>query len=459
MSTNRKILIDNATLSGVERVTGLSQIINLNYLDNDILCLEKLVTSILFSDELIGIDDYKEKYRSSRLKNFDFINFFNINKPDYEALSKNATAFAQSFSVSLADSKPTGDILTFFETLKIDPQLRWDIWVSSEYLTLSYLVNNQDMVRYETSIDSAFRHEQADQNSISSVSEVQPLISPLTKSEVMSVKDLIQALANGNPNYAGTDGKSALSRILFGYGWAAERSHFYNEFAAAKNANVSLAPLRDAFCESCYRIDYPSQTINLVEELKKKSSDTLSTILEPSGGAKFAMRLPFFCAYLISETDNPKQCIEKAYSMRSLKEFQDCRTIFSNLDHLSPSEKRQEINGILKYLEQSCNKLMSKYAISTANGLQFSISLGITGINFNVSQKLEQLVRHHKNKPFSRVFRNIAQDMLNVERLGALYDKMCSSVRKHQDATYPKISTTPKFMESKANEYGRPAVP
>ena len=83
MSTKRRILIDNATLSGVERITGISKTLNLNNISNDILCLEKLVTSILFSDELIGVDDYKDEFRSGRLKNFDFIKFSKIDESTY----------------------------------------------------------------------------------------------------------------------------------------------------------------------------------------------------------------------------------------------------------------------------------------------------------------------------------------------------------------------------------------
>lgn len=75
MTTNRLILVDNATLSGVERLTGERQTLNLNNVDNDILCLEKLLTAILFSDALIGVDDYKDSFRSQRLKKFDFIDF------------------------------------------------------------------------------------------------------------------------------------------------------------------------------------------------------------------------------------------------------------------------------------------------------------------------------------------------------------------------------------------------
>lgn len=457
MSTNRSILIDNATLSGVERITGIGQTLNLNNVDNDILCLEKLVTAILFSDELIGVDDYKDEFRSGRLKNFDFIGFSKIDQSTYQALATDAATFARSMAFSFEGSKPAGDVVSFFEALRIDPQLRWDVWVSSEYLTLSFLVEDPKYAPYERSIDSVFRNEDVDRGLVAAGTDHRPAFSVAERPDITDVKDLVRALSSNNPQYAGIDGKNALDRMLFGYGWAAERSHFYNAVAHMKGADNYLAPLRDAFCESCCRIDYPSQVIGLLETLKAKSQETLSSILEPSGQAKFAIRLPFFTAYLISRTDNPRQCIDLALSMRSASEFQECRTIFHNLNHLTAADKIQEINGILKYLDQSCARLLKKYAVSTESGLQFSLSLGLTGINLGANVKLNQLFRSYKNKPFARVFRNIAQDILNVERLGGLYDKVCSSIRKHPKATYPKISTTPKYMEHKESAHSRPA--
>jgi hypothetical protein len=154
--------------------------------------------------------------------------------------------------------------------------------------------------------------------------------------------------------------------------------------------------------------------------------------------------------------DNPKECIDLALSMRGKSEFQECQTIFHNLNHLSAADKVQEINRMLEYLNQSCTNLMKKYEVSTGSGLQFSLSLGMTGINLSANVKLNQLFRSYKNKPFTRVFRNIAQDMLDVERLGSLYDKVFSSVQKHPKADHPKISTILKFMEHKESKHGRP---
>lgn len=457
MSTNRKILVDNATLSGVERIIGTSQTLNLNNTDNDILCLEKLVSAILFSDEVVGVDDYKDAYRSDRLKNFDFVKFVKLEPDVYATLASDAAAFARSMAFSFDGSKPAGDVVQFFEALRIDPQLRWDVWVSSEYLTLSFLVDDPKAAFYEQAIDSAFRSEGVDQTLVSTEADHRPAFSVSRHPGIKDVKEFVQALGQQNPQYSGTDGRSALDRLVFGYGWVAERSHFYNAVARAENADVYLAPLRDAFCESCCRIEYPQQVSALLDRLKDKSQDTLAAIFEPGGQAKFALRLPFFTAYLISKTDTPKQCVDLALSLRDNRDFKECRAIFHNLDHLSAADRLQEMNRILRYLDESCANLMRKYAVSTGNGTPFSLSFGLSGIGLEGPLKLDQLFRWHKNRPFTRVFRNIAQDMLNVERLGGLYDKVRASVRQHKDATYPKISATPRFMERKESERGRPA--
>src|SRR5260221_1635068 len=283
MSTDRRIVIDNATLSGVERITGISQTLNLNNIDNDILCLEKLVTAILFSDQLIGVDDYKDEFRSGRLRNFDFIGFSKIDQPTYATLATDAATFARSMAFSFEGSKPAGDVVSFFEALRIDPQLRWDVWVSSEYLTLSFLVKDPQSAAYERSVDSVFRNEDADRELVAAETDHRPAFSVAERPDITDVKELVHALSSNNPQYSGMDGKSALHRVLFGYGWAAERSHFYNAVARMEGADAYLAPLRDAFCESCCRIDYPSQVIGLLQTLKAKSQETLSSILEPSG--------------------------------------------------------------------------------------------------------------------------------------------------------------------------------
>jgi len=456
--TNRTILLDNATLSGVGRLTGESQTLNLNNTDNDILCFEKLITAILFSDSLIGVDDYKDKFAANRLKKFDFIKFLKIDADTYNSISRDAAEFAKGMVFSFDGSKPAGDVVSFFESLRLNPQLRWDVFVSSEYLTLSLLVANTKDIRYEEAVDSVFRNEITDSDKVLAGEKFSPSVSIDKRSDISDVKELVHAFASGNPRYKDGSYKSLLGRIIFGYGWTAERSYFYNAVAAMNGADAYLAPLRDAFCESCCRLESRSQVNGLLESLKSTTQQALVKIVDASGHAKFAMKLPFFTAYCISKVDNPKQCIELALRMRDSADFRDCRVILQNLAHLSTADKYQEVNEILTFLGQSCDSLMKKYSVNTEGGLPISFSLGVSGPSIGTSIKFGNLFRLYRNRPFARVFRNIAEDMLNVERLGALYDKLRSSVVEHKDATYPRIDVTPQYMENKESEYGRPAT-
>lgn len=457
MTTNQRAIIDNATLSGVERLLGVSQVKNLNYIDNDIACLEKLITAILFSDKIIGVDDYKDEYRSKRLKKFDFVDFIKIDDDKYSKISNDSAKFAHSMTFSIENARPAGDIVAFFESLRLDPQLRWNVFVSSEYLTLTYLTATKFDKSHELTADTLFRSEHTDSKLVAPETDFRPKLEIYGRPDIQDIKDLVRAFADSNPQFVSEDGKSALARAFFGYGWAGERAHFYNTVASEENASAYLAPLRDAFCESCCRLDYPSQTVGLLESLKNNTQEALQTILSNTGQAHFALKLPFFTSYLISKVQNPHQCIQLALELRARTEFQECRTIFHNLTHLSTGERTAELNSIFKYLNQSCTKLMKKYGIETSNGPQVSFSLGLAGPSISAGGKISQLLRPYRNRPFARVFRNVAQEMLNVERMGALHDKICSSVNRHQDSLHSDVSTTPKFMENRESEYGRPA--
>jgi hypothetical protein len=214
MTTNRRILVDNATLSGVERLIGESQTRNLNNIDNDILCFEKLITAILFSDSIIGVDDYKDSFKSQRLKKFDFIDFMNIERETYNTLARDAAEFARSMVFSFDGSKPAGDVVSFFEALRIDPQLRWDIFVSSEYLTLSLLVKDIRDTHYESAIDSVFRNEDTDSNAALAGEAFSPSVSVEQRPELTDVKAVVQAFRSGNSNFSGQDYRSLLARPI-----------------------------------------------------------------------------------------------------------------------------------------------------------------------------------------------------------------------------------------------------
>lgn len=62
------VLIDNSTLTSVQRLLGEIQINNKNIIEGDILATENLIQSILFYDDILVIDDYKEEFKEERKK-------------------------------------------------------------------------------------------------------------------------------------------------------------------------------------------------------------------------------------------------------------------------------------------------------------------------------------------------------------------------------------------------------
>lgn len=450
------MLIDNSTLSGVERLTGVSKTLNLSNTNNDILCFEKLVCAILFSDNIYGVNDYKLEYRRDRLKKFNYINFLEIKDIDYKNFASDASQFAREMIFSFEGSKPAGDVVRFFESLQIEPQMRWDIFVSSEYLTLSYLVQDKKFAFKEELITAALGNELTDRDCVQPASAVQPEL-VVGDNSVEDVKDLMNSFSDRNANFSGSGTGSVLEKMIFGYGWLAERSRFYASVASALETELSLSPLRDAFCESCLRIDYPNQISSLISNLKDNTQKTVASIVGPSGDAPFVLKMPFFTSFFIANSPSPSSALSLALEHRNRKELVECRDLLSNLKHLGQRERYKEVNKIMNYLESSLQKLKSKYGVTNSQGPSFSFSVGLTGPEISKDFKFGNLFPDSRNRPFAKIFRNMAVDMLNVERMGSLYEKMLSERRLHEKAVRPKISLTPSFMRNRSSDYSKPA--
>lgn len=59
-------LIENATLTAVQRLMGDIEICSYDSIDGDIGALENLIQAILFYDDLICIDDYKLEFKDTK---------------------------------------------------------------------------------------------------------------------------------------------------------------------------------------------------------------------------------------------------------------------------------------------------------------------------------------------------------------------------------------------------------
>ncbi|HFR2624632.1 TPA: hypothetical protein ACHU4E_000668, partial [Shigella sonnei] len=74
-------LIDNSTLTAVQRIEGKVKTRSKDSVDTDIIAFENYIQSILFYDHVIAVDDYIPEYRGSRISSFREILF--LDKAQY----------------------------------------------------------------------------------------------------------------------------------------------------------------------------------------------------------------------------------------------------------------------------------------------------------------------------------------------------------------------------------------
>jgi hypothetical protein len=68
-------LVDNATLTGVQRILGQAPYRSTDAIDGDLGALENLIVALLLYDDLLAIDDYKPQFRAARHAAFPFVRF------------------------------------------------------------------------------------------------------------------------------------------------------------------------------------------------------------------------------------------------------------------------------------------------------------------------------------------------------------------------------------------------
>ena len=90
-------LIDNSTLSSVQRVLGNIPIRSKSIIDGDIVAFESLINAILFYNDLIVLDDYKEQYRQNRKEQFPFIRFIKPEEFNNDEILKKTFKIADSY--------------------------------------------------------------------------------------------------------------------------------------------------------------------------------------------------------------------------------------------------------------------------------------------------------------------------------------------------------------------------
>lgn len=463
----RYALIDNSTLTGIQRLLGEIPVKNKTIIDNDIIAFENYIQAILFYDNIICIDDYKEQYRSSRINYFPDIRFISKDLFDYDSFLNISNEVTKDISLEIRGGKITDkDFKDYFDRLHMTFQFTWDMSSSEFFLTQKMLLGNSilDHEQFNVLHSLIFKENNEQYEVAAQLPEKTPLLFDSKGNQI------ILNPKTGKLNSSVGDGLSPQFKALVSsLNWMSQRTAFYVLVAEYLYADLFIQPIRQSFLQNIIKRTYPNYKLGVFSDFRdsinNQSEETVKHILSNSDNFGISVDIPLFSAYFASKTKNPQNIIAAAYEERDKPCFQEARIKLRELNLLLDEGKRgkfiRDINLLTTSINENFKSIESKYGLGNKQGFAtsqlkflFSFIPSIEKINIpkvlDVRIKELEFMKHIvPRKGFNAVYRNVIEDLVTFDSLGKYKDILISKVSYHKDATSYEIKTEdPKYVRA-----------
>jgi hypothetical protein len=289
------VIIDNATLSAAQRLTGTAPAPNSYDAQGDYSALENLFSNLLFFDDYFFVDDYKDEFRAARAQEFDFAHPIPLTSFPYSEVESVSVKMTKELILDIRGGKQADGLLReFLEEIDLYVTCAWHMQSSNYFLTLKILADEPD--------DWAARYKYSRLTSM-----------------------IFQQLSGDNSNEASlnlidSDGKHIPTRQDVGgrayviggelrhfsncLNWLARRTAFYTLLSAHFDSGISLHPIRHNFfsrwsVKEGILTSSPVWRRNLAEFFGTRSTEAVNAINASTEGVEIGTRLPLLAAWAI----------------------------------------------------------------------------------------------------------------------------------------------------------------
>ncbi|MDP1680628.1 MAG: hypothetical protein Q8L39_02490 [Burkholderiales bacterium] len=458
-------LIDNASLTAVQRVMGHVVAKNPDTINGDLAALENLLQAILFYDELICIDNYKEVHKDERRKLFNFVKFLSPNDFELAQIENKAQSEAANIRPEIRGGEfVDDDFRSLLELLKMNMVCTWDLRSSVYYLTMKMLgqPNTPEFHKY-CEISSAIFNELSDAGDTRGRwdKNVRLIGSDGT---IHTEEEMKKAAEAHNRGLGGTT--RALDMFIASLNWLAYKSIYYSLAARYFKADTFLHPIRHAYQihwmrkTGAYGHDFTSKLLNA---LTNNISTSVSEIVDNGRSAAVAFEIPIFSAWLTAQTGDVRSIIAAAHELKQYQGIQEIRGLLREIriayDETGLAKANKSVEKWKTQLDKASKDVKRIYGLDTSQGIQGSFLMKIynsvaalKGLpqfpEFDFKIPLPEFIQSNASNTFSNLYKDIASELTAIERLGGIRDKMAS--RFVIDDTHylpPPKSEAPEFRK------------
>lgn len=457
-------LIDNASLTAVQRVMGQVVVQNPDTVNGDLVALENFLHAILFYDQLICIDNYKPQHTQERKDTFNFVEFLSPNDLNLSVIEAKAKAEADCVRPEIRGGEfVDSDFRQFLDLLKINMVCTWDLRSSVYYLTMKMLGEpNTDEFQKYSEISSAIFNELADASETRGRWCKEVLLVG-SDGHVLSPEKMSLAERERRRGLGGTT--RALDMFVASLNWISYKSIYYSLAAKHLRADTFLHPIRHAYQVhwmkkvGAYGHDF---TAKLIESLSKNLSTSVSEVMDNGRSSAVSIELPIFSAWLTERTGDVSNVVQAARDLRNEQDFQDIRGFLREIrvayDESGVTHANKSIEKWKKEIDKASKNLKQQYGVDAGNGIQGSFLIkvynSIAAINglpqfpeLEFKVPLPEFIRVNKSSSFSNLYKNIASELTAVERLGGIRDMMVSKFQIDDQHYVSPKTESPRFRK------------
>lgn len=460
-------LIDNSTLTAVQRLTGQALTKSKESVDTDIVAFENYIQAILFYDRLVAVDDYIPAHRDARISSFPDITFLSKSDFNLDEIEDTATAKANQLQPKLQGGEFVNNYFKkLIELLQTHIVCTWDISSSVYHLTLKGLSDNpQEFEKYGNIAASIFAElgdaSDAGKRTSGDVELVDRFGNPIRRGYKVPGAKWGDGTSSG-------EASGAIKAFVASLVWLANRSIFYSLTAKYLQADTFLYPIRQAYQQSyisqtChYGFDYAK---HIVEHFSTSLSTDLIDVHNAGLTTSTSTELPVFSAWLAKQTGDPAQIVQAAYNIRNNPEFVEAREKMREVrrlfDEKDIADANRAVSGIIQDIGKASNDMRIKYGLQTRQGVPVTKLVHVyntyaalnslpkvPGYNFKVKVP-EFFYNLRQPRGFRAVYRNITQDLSTVWSLGEARDILGSRVAEDKEArAYSPKKEEPRYRNA-----------
>ena len=463
----RYALIDNSSLTGIQRLLGEIEVNNPSVVENDIITLENYLQAILFYDDIICIDDYKPTHRAKRINYFQNIRFISKDIFNYNELIEKADKLTDGILLEISGGKISdSDFQAYLNRLQMTFQFTWDMSSSKFFLTQKMLVGNtiHDHETFNRLHSVLFKENNERFEVVDELKNKKPKLFDST-GKLIEIDSKSGEVVNGFG-----DGMSAqFNALSTSLNWISQRTAFYVLAADALNADLFIQPIRQEFLQNIIRRSYPSYELGVFNDFRNSINDqtekTLNQILSNSNNFGLSLNTPLFTVFFANKTRDSKKIIDAALEARNNKEFLESRSKLRELNVYLTEKNRtkfvREINLLASELKNNFSQIESKYGLGNNQGFSLSkMTFLFSSIplikdldfpeEFDIRIRQLEFMKHlKKRKGFNAVYRNLINDLIGFENLGEYKEILLRNVKFNENAIRHYIKTeSPEYIKA-----------